>query len=43
VAEPAYTRLRVDDRRRQLIDAGSAMFAQHTFEEIAMAKKCSEA
>jgi AcrR family transcriptional regulator len=36
VAEPAFTRLQVDERRRQLIDAGSALFARHAFEEISM-------
>jgi AcrR family transcriptional regulator len=36
MAEPAYTRLQVDERRRQLIDAGSALFAKHSFEEISM-------
>lgn len=35
-SEPAYTRLRVDDRRRQLIDAGATLFAEHTYEEISM-------
>src|ERR1700730_17241864 len=34
--EPAYTRLQVDERRRQLIQAGSALFAEHAFEEISM-------
>ena len=34
--EPAFTRLQVDERRRQLIDAGSALFAHHAFEEISM-------
>jgi AcrR family transcriptional regulator len=34
--EPAYTRLQVDERRRQLLDAGSALFATHAFEEISM-------
>src|SRR3982074_2084140 len=34
--EPAFTRLQADDRRRRLIDAGSALFAQHAFEEISM-------
>jgi len=33
---PAFTRLQVDERRRQLIDAGSALFAHHAFEEISM-------
>jgi AcrR family transcriptional regulator len=36
MSRPAYTRLQVDERRRQLIDAGSALFAQHAFEEISM-------
>jgi AcrR family transcriptional regulator len=36
VNEPAYTRLQVDERRRQLIDAGAALFAQHAYEEISM-------
>jgi AcrR family transcriptional regulator len=36
MAETAFTRLQVDERRRQLIDAGSALFAQHAFEEISM-------
>jgi AcrR family transcriptional regulator len=36
VGEPAYTRLALDERRRQLIKAGSALFAEHSFEEISM-------
>jgi len=36
MAGPAFTRLQVDDRRRLLIDAGSALFARHAFEEISM-------
>lgn len=38
MAEPAYTRLPVDERRRQLIDAGSRLFGEHSFEEISMAQ-----
>jgi AcrR family transcriptional regulator len=34
--EPAYTRLQVDERRRQIIDAGSALFADRSYEEISM-------
>jgi AcrR family transcriptional regulator len=34
--EPAYTRLQVDERRRQLLDAGAALFAEHAYEEISM-------
>jgi AcrR family transcriptional regulator len=36
VPEPAYTRLHVDERRRQIIDAGSALFADRSYEEISM-------
>jgi AcrR family transcriptional regulator len=36
MADPAYTRLQVDERRRQLIEVGSALFAEHAFEEISM-------
>jgi AcrR family transcriptional regulator len=36
VSQPAYTRLQVDERRRQLLDAGGALFAEHSFEEISM-------
>jgi AcrR family transcriptional regulator len=36
VSDPAYTRLDVDERRRQLIEAGSALFAEYAFEEISM-------
>lgn len=35
-AEPAYRRLPVDERRRALLDAGAALFAEHAFEEISM-------
>ncbi|HEY4810698.1 MAG TPA: TetR/AcrR family transcriptional regulator [Solirubrobacteraceae bacterium] len=34
--EPAYRRMQVDERRRQLLDAGAALFAQHAYEEISM-------
>jgi AcrR family transcriptional regulator len=34
--EAAYTRLNVDERRRQVLAAGSQLFAEHAFEEITM-------
>jgi AcrR family transcriptional regulator len=36
MGEPAYTRLPVDERRRQLLDAGIRLFGEHPFEEISM-------
>lgn len=33
---PAYTRLNVDERRAQILEAGSAVFAEHAFDEISM-------
>ena len=43
MSEPAYTRLKVDERRRQLIEAGSRLFAEHAFEEISMREIASSA
>ena len=34
--EPAYRRLPVDERRQALLEAGTALFAEHAFEEISM-------
>jgi AcrR family transcriptional regulator len=36
MGRPAYTRLQVDERRRQLLDTGAGLFAKHSFEEISM-------
>ena len=36
VSQPAYRRMNVDERRRQLLDAGAELFAKHSFEEISM-------
>lgn len=33
---PAYTRLDVDERRSQILDAGTALFTRHAYEEISM-------
>jgi AcrR family transcriptional regulator len=38
MSEPAYTRLQVDERRRQLLDAGADLFAHHSYDELSMAK-----
>src|SRR5450755_931851 len=35
MSEAAYSRLNVDERRRQVLEAGSRLFAEHAFEEIA--------
>jgi AcrR family transcriptional regulator len=36
MSEPAYTRLNVDERRAQILEAGTALFAEHAYEEISM-------
>lgn len=36
MTEPAYARLQVDERRRQLLQAGSALFAEHAYDDISM-------
>lgn len=36
MAQPAYSRLSVDERRRQIIEAGNRLFAEHAYEEISM-------
>jgi AcrR family transcriptional regulator len=38
MSEPAYTRLHVDQRRRQLLDAGAELFARFSYDELSMAK-----
>jgi|SRR5579884_1028269 len=38
MAEPAYKRLPVDERRRLLLEVGAALFAEHAFEEISMSR-----
>ena len=34
---PAYNRLDVDERRRQLLELGRELFARHSYEELSMA------
>ena len=43
MAGPAYTRMQVDDRRRQLLDRGAELFATHSYAELSMAKIAREA
>ena len=33
---PSYKRLQVDERRRQLLDAGARLFQEQAYEEISM-------
>lgn len=40
---PAYTRLHVDERRRQLLELGAELFAKHSYAELSMAKIAREA
>ncbi|MDQ6820191.1 MAG: TetR/AcrR family transcriptional regulator [Actinomycetota bacterium] len=35
--EPAYSRLDVDERRRQLLELGRELFAEHSYDELSMA------
>ena len=43
MSEPAYTRLQVDDRRRQLLELGAELFARHAYDELSMAAIAREA
>jgi AcrR family transcriptional regulator len=40
---PAYRRLGVDERRRQLLELGAELFARHGYEELSMARIAREA
>jgi AcrR family transcriptional regulator len=42
-SEPAYTRLPLDERRRQLLELGTELFATHSYDELSMAGIASEA
>ena len=39
---PAYTRLQVDQRRRQLLEAGAELFARYSYDELSMARIARE-
>jgi AcrR family transcriptional regulator len=43
VSEPAYTRLRVEERRRRLLELGTTLFARHEYDELSMAAIAREA
>ena len=43
MGEPAYTRMQVDERRRQLLELGAELFATHSFGEVSMARIAREA
>jgi AcrR family transcriptional regulator len=38
MAQPAYTRLDVDERRRRLLALGAELFERHSYDELSMAK-----
>jgi AcrR family transcriptional regulator len=40
---PAYTRLQVDERRRQLLELGAELFAKNSYAELSMARIAREA
>ncbi len=43
MGSPAYTRLNVDERRRQLLARATELFATHGYDELSMAKLAREA
>ncbi len=43
MSEPAYTRLGVDERRRQLLELGTELFTGHSYGELSMAQIAREA
>jgi len=43
VAEPAYTRLPVGERRSRLLDLGVSLFSQHSYDELSMAEIARQA
>jgi AcrR family transcriptional regulator len=43
LAEPAYSRLQVDERRRQLLELGAELFATHSYDELSRSRIAREA
>ena len=43
VPSPAYTRLDVDERRRQLLDASARVFTERRYDEVSMSEIAGEA
>ena len=43
MAGPAYTRLDVDERRRQLLELGADLFTRFAYDELSMARIAAEA
>ena len=41
--EPAYTRLDVDERRRQLLELGARLFTTHSYSELSMSQIARQA
>lgn len=42
MSEPAYRRLDVDERRRQLLERGAELFTSHPYEELSMSRIAKE-
>lgn len=42
MSEPAYRRLDVDERRRQLLERGAELFTSHPYEKLSMSKIADE-
>src|ERR1700743_3415590 len=38
MADPAYRRLDVDERRRQLLERGADLFTRHRYDELSMSR-----
>ena len=43
MAQPAYTRMQVDERREQLVKLGAELFTRHSFGELSMSRIAREA